>query len=326
MLPRFSVTNQRQTATWRSVFCFGCIGLSFLAIVGFGLLPRTKAAGNILPNHQVSAAPVNIQPKFVASYGKLPLRFEANRGQTDGRVRFLARGEGYTIFLTSDEAVLELEESGVKSQKSVGMRLKPGVRSQEPEVAPSIRSVGANVAPSFRAAHAGLKPGATTALRMRLVGANASAPVTGVDELPGKSNYFIGNDRKKWRTDVSNYSKVKYQNVYPGVDLVYYGNQRQLEYDFVVAPGADPSAIVLGRGAVSDRRSAVGTPPLQKRAHGHAPLQIAPDGDLVVRTDGGEILFHKPVVYQPASNHGQRTTDYGLRTTDTRGRSIHLAS
>src|SRR5271166_3929377 len=111
---------------------------------------------------------------------------------------------------------------------------------------------------------------------MRLVGANAKAAVMGADEFPGKSNYFIGNDPKKWRTNVPNYAQVKYQNVYPGVDLVYYGNQGgQLEYDFVVAPGADPSAIKLDVGAVreppivaavSDRRSAVGTPPLQKRA------------------------------------------------------------
>ena len=78
---------------------------------------------------------------------------------------------------------------------------------------------------------------------MKLVGANARAKITGLDELPGKSNYFIGNDPMKWRTNVPNYAKVKYQSVYPGIDLVYYGNQQQLEYDFVVAPGANPRAI-----------------------------------------------------------------------------------
>src|SRR5947207_7339241 len=82
-------------------------------------------------------------------------------------------------------------------------------------------------------------------LQMKLVGANQAAKVTALDELPGKSNYFIGNDPKKWRTDVPTYGKVKYQGVYPGIDLVYYGNQRQLEYDFVVAPGADRKAITL---------------------------------------------------------------------------------
>ena len=82
-------------------------------------------------------------------------------------------------------------------------------------------------------------------LRMKLVGANPNPKIVGMDELPGKSNYFIGNDPKKWRTNVPNYAKVKYANVYPGVDLVYYGNQGQLEYDFVVQPGADPNSIQL---------------------------------------------------------------------------------
>ena len=116
---------------------------------------------------------------------------------------------------------------------------------------------------------------------------------------------------------------MKYKGVYPGVDLVYYGNQRQLEYDFVVAPGADPILIVLDVGAVrepptvtavSDRRSAAGTLPLQKRAHRDAPLQIAADGDLVLEADGGEIRFHKPVVYQKEPDGLERTTDHGHRT------------
>ena len=86
-------------------------------------------------------------------------------------------------------------------------------------------------------------------LRMKLVGANPQAKVSGLEELPGRSNYFIGNDPKKWRTNVPNYAKVKYADVYPGVNLVYYGNQGKLEYDFVVQPGADPRKIVLDVGA-----------------------------------------------------------------------------
>ncbi|HMD83784.1 MAG TPA: SBBP repeat-containing protein [Terriglobia bacterium] len=173
---------------------------------------------------------------------------------------------------------------------------------------------------------------------MRLVGANAGAAVAGADELPGKSNYFIGNDSKKWRRNVPNYAKVKYQNVYPGVDLVYYGNQSgQLEYDFVVAPGADLSVIALDVAAGLSRQPdgtavpesptvAAGLPrhrssedggvkpPLQERAHRDAPLQIATNGDLVVEADGCEVRFHKPLVYQPAINNGQRTTDHGQPT------------
>ena len=73
---------------------------------------------------------------------------------------------------------------------------------------------------------------------MRLVGTNGRVAVTGMDKLPGMSNYFIGSDPGKWRTNIANYGQVKFKGVYPGIDLVYYGNQRQLEYDFVVAPGA----------------------------------------------------------------------------------------
>ena len=83
-----------------------------------------------------------------------------------------------------------------------------------------------------------------TSLQLRLLNANPAASVTGGDELPGKVNYLIGNDPRQWHTDLPTYSKVRYRDVYPGIDLVYYGNQSgQLEYDFVVAPGADPAPL-----------------------------------------------------------------------------------
>src|SRR5438876_9928559 len=126
---------------------------------------------------------------------------------------------------------------------------------------------------------------------MKLVGANPSARVVGLDELPGKSNYFIGNDPKKWRTNVPNYAKVKYTSIYPGVDLVYYGNQRQLEYDFVVQPGADPGQIALQLVAPASSRDAA-----KARM---AALRIDKNGDLLVRTEDGELICHNPVVYQP---------------------------
>ena len=159
---------------------------------------------------------------------------------------------------------------------------------------------------------------APAVLRMKLVGANPQAKVTGLEELPGKSNYFIGNDPKKWRTNVSNYARVNYANVYPGVDLVYYGKQGQLEYDFVVQPGADPRSIrlaIVSDELVGSRQKAVGSksdvgaglaPP--ERPPQAAPLHANSTGDLVVSTDGGEVVFHKPVVYQPATYNGLRTT------------------
>jgi len=116
----------------------------------------------------------------------LPLSFEVNEGQSDRQVGFLARGSGYMLFLTGDEAVLSLRTA---RQKSKGK-------------------------------------GQATVLRMRLVGANPHASVTGLDELPGKSNYFLGNDPKRWRTNVPHYARVRYESIYPSVDLVYYGSQR----------------------------------------------------------------------------------------------------
>jgi hypothetical protein len=119
------------------------------------------------------------------------------------------------------------------------------------------------------------------AVRMTMIGANPDAPVEGLELLPGKSNYLIGNDRKQWRTDVPNYGKVRYREAWPGVDVVYYGNQRQLEYDFVIKPGADPDSIRL-------------------RFEGAEQIEIDGTGELVLRTSRGEIRQHKPVIYQEA--------------------------
>ena len=137
------------------------------------------------------------------------------KARPNSEVKFLSRGRGYTLFLTGNEAVLALNKAEI------------GGGTRKPEF-------GTRRSP-LATRHA------ASVLRMSLVGASESARVSGLEQLPGKSNYFIGNDPKKWRTDVANYAKVRYQNVYPGVDLVYYGNQGQLEYDFVVAPGANPT-------------------------------------------------------------------------------------
>src|SRR5215216_3586586 len=147
-------------------------------------------------------------------YGQLPLSFEANVGQTDPQVDFISRGSGYTLFLTPREAVLALRTAS--ASPTTGDR---------------------------RIDHHESSAGAV--LRMKFVGSEAKPRVTGQEELPGKVNYIIGKDPKQWRTGVSTYAKVAYRNLYPGVDLVYYGNQRQLEYDFVVSPGTNPDIIAL---------------------------------------------------------------------------------
>ena len=121
---------------------------------------------------------------------------------------------------------------------------------------------------------------------MTLVNANRGSEAAGRDALPGKSHYLIGSDPAKWRTNVPTYAKVGYEDVYPGVDLVYYGNQGQLEYDFVVAPGADPRVITLAFDGARD-------------------VHIDARGELVLGVDGGEIRQHKPVVYQEMAGFRQ---------------------
>ncbi len=116
-------------------------------------------------------------------------------------------------------------------------------------------------------------------LRILAAGARHAAAPIGIDPQPGKSNYLLGSDPHNWRTNIPNYARVKYPGIYPGIDLVFYGNDRQLEYDFVVAPGGDPAAIRL-------------------RFEGTQDLRIDAEGDLIVRVGGREIRQHKPRVYQ----------------------------
>ncbi len=210
-----------------------------------------------------------------------PLRFEANEGQTDRQVQFLSRGRGYTLFLTTNEAVLALQRIKTKSK---GKRQKAKGKNEEAKDLTASGNPSPNPEPSIENPKSKIQnrqPLAPAVVRMKLEGANPAPQVSGLGELPGRSNYFIGNDPEKWRTNVPNYVKVQYKDVYRGVDLVYYGNQGQLEYDFVVAPGADPNSIKLSfqgaKGIHVDKES----------------------GDLVLNSSGSALRFHKPVVYQP---------------------------
>jgi len=175
-------------------------------------------------------------------------------------VRFLSRGSGYLLFLTPDEAVLALESERPQLPGRTSRLPKTGLESVKP------------------------KPPAV--LRMQLVGSNAQAGMVGADALPGKSNYFLGRDPSLWRTNVPNYRKVAEHSVYPGIDLVYYGTQSQLEYDFVVAPGADPHAIRLA-------------------VRGAKKLRIDAQGNLIASVGKGDVSFQRPVAYQEDS-HGAR--------------------
>ncbi|HXM95019.1 MAG TPA: SBBP repeat-containing protein [Candidatus Dormibacteraeota bacterium] len=192
---------------------------------------------------------------WTAAYGKLPLAFEKNQGQTTHEVQYISHGEGYGLFLTTQEAVLLLRHSN------------------PPHASPLHRTA------TIRDSRSAGQAEKTSIVRIHFEGANSAPQIEASDRLPGKVNYFIGSDPKDWHADIPSYARVKYTGVYPGIDLVFYGNQSRLEYDLVVAPGADPSAIKMN-------------------LDGANKLRINANGDLVLSVSGGEVELQKPVVYQ----------------------------
>jgi uncharacterized repeat protein (TIGR01451 family) len=210
-----------------------------------GRRPETRISGNL---------PVDATPSGSAvagDFGKLPLSFTANLGQADESVKYTAQGHGYQLALTQSEAVVIVNpESGVSggSSSSAGMR-------------------------------AASRTGNPVFVRMKLVRSNSKAVPSGTERLPGVSNYLFGNNPQKWRLNVPTYARVRYQAVYPGIDLVYYGTEGKLEYDFVVLPGADPGSIAL-------------------QVEGGDQLRRTSAGDLTVQTKTGTLSLLRPTVYQ----------------------------
>jgi hypothetical protein len=181
------------------------------------------------------------------------IRFESNRGQTDPRVEFLARAAGYSLFLTSQAAVLVLQGS-----------------QQRPAVA---RSALIDA----------------TVLRMEWVGANAMPRMVGQEELPGRTHYLLGSAPQQWRTGIPTYSRARYREIYPGIDLDFHADQGRLEYDFLVTPGADPGAIRL-------------------RFAGASRLDIDAEGNLVLHTAAGDVEQLAPEIYQEIGGRRRRVS------------------
>ena len=223
-----------------------------LFIVSLVCLIAYLAADRSVETATSTAVDPAVRAKIAGRFGSLPLSFEPNQGQIDQPVKFLSRGPGYDLFLTGDEAVLSLRKPRAieKDQR----RKAPDAEVREGSV-----------------------------LRLKMIGANARAEVEGQDELPGKINYLTGNDPEKWQRNIPTYRKVYYKDVYPGIDLVYYGNQRQLEYDFVIAPGANPKVIKF-------------------RVEGAERLRVDQSGSLLLVLNDGEVQLNKPFIYQLAEN------------------------
>src|SRR4051812_27445519 len=225
-----------------AIFARGRAAVVMILVVlgGAFLLQRDSSNPN---SHK---RPSGLNPAEVrAAFGRLPLSFEKNQGQSGEQVKFLARGNGYGLYLGSGEAAL--------------------VFAGEPGKADS------------------------SAVEMKFAGANADAQITGSDRLPCHSNYFIGNDSSRWLRKVPQFGRVVYREVYPGIDLAFYGKQGSLEYDFDVAPGADPNRIQLDLS-------------------GADKLQVDSNGDLVLAKKGRELRFQAPHVYQNSSTGKQNVS------------------
>ncbi|WP_161570985.1 SBBP repeat-containing protein [Granulicella sibirica] len=193
--------------------------------------------------------------RLLQSYGDLPMSFTANQGQADPRFAFLAQGRGYSIQLGRKGA--ELTIAGAPKTNTSGQ-------------------------------HAGKR----TLLQLNFPGANEASTISGLERLPGDNNYLTGADPSGWHTSVPNYTRVKYAGLYPGVDLVYYGNHRQLEFDFLVAPQVDVNTVRMNFKELSDGEG--------------EKLSVNSKGELVLGGKDGTVLLHKPVLYQVVTADGKQ--------------------
>ncbi|MDE3067446.1 MAG: SBBP repeat-containing protein [Verrucomicrobiota bacterium] len=215
-----------------------------------------------------------------------PLCFEPSsckQGQDGGGPAFIARGPAYGFLIAPARAQLALRRAGSESHQN---RTAPRFRLLDPP------PLSAN--------------GKVAVLQMQFIGANPQAHILGENELPAKINYLIGNDPVRWRAGVPVFSKVRVAQLYPGVNLTYYGNGQQLEYDFTLAPKADPGRIRI-------------------RFSGADQVFIGRRGELVLKLGGAEIRQPPPVVYQPAGG-GRRAIAGGYKLLDARTVTVSIGT
>jgi hypothetical protein len=236
-------------------------GLAVLGIALAGGLRITSKTATV--RHAVASLPggalkAEDRGRVRANIAALPLAFEANQGQTDPQVKYVARGNGYTVFLTDNDTIFALRSSPSSSSPAARATRNPDM-SGSSQLAP--------------------RPERTAAIHMQLVGGNEKSQIIAGNQLPGHSNYFIGNARSQWHANVPQYARISYQQAYPGVNLAFYGGQNQLEFDFIVAPGASPDSIQFGiSGAIR--------------------ISTDPSGNLLLASSAGDVLLHKPVAYE----------------------------
>jgi hypothetical protein len=235
------------------------VAVAVLAALGVALAGGLRLNSVIRNSGRKTANQVATAPKAQdggrvrASLAALPLAFEANQGQTDPQVKYVARGRGYTVFLTANDTVL-------------------AVHSSSP-------AVDTRVAQNHGGAERATARDRSAAIHLRLDGGNLQSQIIAGHQLPGHSNYFIGADRRQWHANVPQYARVCYREAYPGVEMAFYGAQNQLEFDFIVAPGASPD-------------------PIRFDISGALRVVTDPSGNLILASSAGDVLLHQPVAYQ----------------------------
>ena len=259
----------KPSASKRRIYavCVPVIAAIAMALLVVSHQPRShqpRAAKSASSASSLSKTIPATRDRLQAAYATLPLAFEPNQGQTDAQVKYMARANGYTLFLTNQDAVFAFHSKTSANQ----LRMRGQAAMAHASSAPVAKE----------------KPPAV--VRMRLVGENLSAQITAANQLPGKSNYYLGNDPKKWQTGVSQYARVAYKNIYPGIDLAYYGEQSKLEFDFIIAPALSPAPIGFGFS-------------------GAKHLATDASGNLIVSSAAGDVVLHKPVAYQRQNDSRQ---------------------
>ncbi|MGB8064261.1 MAG: SBBP repeat-containing protein [Candidatus Sulfotelmatobacter sp.] len=254
------MSKSSASTMWKPiVWIVAALSVAVLAFAGVTHLRHQRATVSQLPANAPAARAAQ-SSRVRSNFGALPLAFEANQGQTDPRVKYMARGSGYTVFLTPNDTVFALHSSTPASPSAAH---------------------ATNFAERSRARLAQKQINAS--ISMKLAGGNPQPAIAAQNELPGHSNYFIGRDPSQWQTGVKQYSRVSYRDVYPGVDMAFHGQQRQLEFDFIISPGASPAPIAFD---VSGARK----------------ISTDADGNLVLASQAGNVLLHKPVAYQEKNN------------------------
>ena len=250
-----------------------------LAGILIGLAPWSSGFGQERAQVRIPAA--GPKAREVISLDHLPLSFEENKGQVNPQVRYLVRGQGFRFFLTQDDAILQL-------MKSDGVDQLGGT------------------SPSFfkGLSHSSSSAATADVVRMKLLGASHHAKILAADRLSGCTSYFLGNDPRHWHTKIPNYARLRYHEIYPGIDLAYYGRQGELENDFMVAPGSNPELIRLG-------------------LEGARSMHLNASGDLVMTVSGGNVYLRRPHAYQGmGANRREIAARYVLRAGNEVGLSL----